>query len=482
MAELVWFKRDLRVADHVPLLEASRRGEVVCLYGYEPEYLESPEFDASHLTFINQSLEQLAQALEALGGQLVTRVGNFPQLLSELAEQVPIDRIWAHEETGTMVTFKRDIRVRRWARERGIPMLEVPQTGVVRRLKSRDGWASIWEKRMRLPVQPKPERLFSPQLPSAGILKAEHFELDDSQRPEAQRGGEERGQAVLESFLSQRGSKYHKDLSSPVTAWDGCSRLSPYLTWGNLSLRQIFQAAERQRRRNGWARPLKSFIERLHWHCHFIQKLEDEPAIEFENMNRGYDGLRENDFRQDWFDLWCRGETGYPLVDACMRALHKSGWINFRMRAMLVSFATYHLWLHWRQPAVFLARHFLDFEPGIHFSQFQMQAGTTGINSLRIYNPIKQQIDQDPDGIFIKRYLPELEGVPKAYLVTPHKMPPSIQRQAGCRIDVDYPAPVVEHLPAYRAAKKKIDLFRKRPEVERASRRVLVKHGSRRKL
>ena len=100
-----------------------------------------------------------------------------------------------------------------------------------------------------------------------------------------------------------------------------------------------------------------------------MQKLEDEPEIEFRNFNRAYDGLREDEFNDEYFEAWCHGRTGYPMVDACMRALHQTGWINFRMRAMLVSFASYHLWLHWRQPALYLARLFLDYEPGIHYSQ-----------------------------------------------------------------------------------------------------------------
>ena len=230
-----------------------------------------------------------------------------------------------------------------------------------------------------------------------------------------------------------------------------------------------------------WAQSLSSFEGRLRWHCHFMQKFEDEPEIEFENMNRAYDGLRETEFREDRFEAWCRGETGYPMVDACMRALHQTGWINFRMRAMLVSFASYHLWLHWRQTSVFLARHFLDYEPGIHFSQFQMQSGVTGINTLRIYSPAKQVVDQDPEGEFLRRFCPELEGVPKVYLAEPHRMPGVLQEKVGCQIGRDYPSPIVMHREAYAMARQRMGEIRKRPEVKAESFRVQERHGSRRR-
>ena len=172
--------------------------------------------------------------------------------------------------------------------------------------------------------------------------------------------------------------------------------------------------------------------------------------------------------------------TGYPMVDACMRALHKTGWMNFRMRAMVVSFASYHLWLHWRQPALYLARLFLDYEPGIHYSQIQMQSGVTGINTVRIYSPIKQVADQDPQGIFIRKYLPELEGVPDKHLAEPHKMTTMEQSLFGCRIGKDYPSPLVDHKTAYKVARDRIFAVKKSQAARAEAEKVYQKHGSRR--
>ncbi len=170
-----------------------------------------------------------------------------------------------------------------------------------------------------------------------------------------------------------------------------------------------------------------------------------------------------------------------PFVDACMRMLWQEGWINFRMRAMLAAFASYHLWLHWREPGLHLARLFVDYEPGIHYSQLQMQSGTTGINTNRIYNPVKQSWDQDPSGEFIRRWVPELGSVPDVRIHEPWRLTAAEQRDLGVLIGRDYPAPVVDHLEAARAARERLRRFRQdRKDLRIESRAIQARHGSRR--
>lgn len=489
---VVWFKRDLRVTDHDPLRLAAERGRVLCVYVYEPELLKSAEWDASHSAFIDECLAELEDQLARRGVTLVFRCGEMPEVLEQLHRECAFDRLYSHRETGNRITFDRDLRVADWCRAKGIAWVERPQDGVVRKLKSRDGWSARWKRRMNAPVLAAPDALRGAVLENPGRrLSLSELGLEPTPKVELQMGGESQAHETLDSFLYARGVNYRTDMSSPLLGWEGCSRVSPYLAWGAISMRQVFHKATKRaaqirldkRRGNdvpaGWAQSLISFEKRLSWHCHFMQKLEDEPSIEFENMHRAYDGLREPHFDQARFDAFCAGQTGYPMVDACVRALLGSSWMNFRMRAMLVSFASYHLWLHWRPTSLFLAKHFLDFEPGIHFSQVQMQSGTTGINAVRIYSPAKQVHDQDPEGLFIKRWVPELEGVPPKRLAEPHRMTASEQQAAGCIIGKHYPAPIVDHASAYKQARTRVMAVRRTKEAKAESQAVFIKHGSR---
>jgi deoxyribodipyrimidine photo-lyase len=493
--QLVWYKRDLRVEDHAPLAQAAKAGECVGLYVYEPELIEAEDFDAAHLNFINDSLKELRENLRNRGSELLLRTGTMPDVLMKLHREIGIAKIWAHEETFNFISYQRDRRVRAWAKAESIPFTEIPQYGVVRRLKDRDGWANQCALRMKQPIVAAPAKIgLSDEvrsIPCGEIQTVNQFQVRAFERVDVQAGGESNANRYLDSFLQKRGVNYRSDMSSPLTGEAGCSRLSPFIAMGNISMRTIHQRTTaradelKQQRKSGiaieptWLKSLSSFKSRLSWHCHFMQKLEDEPEIEFQNFNRAYDGLREDDFNEEYFAAWCEGRTGYPMVDACMRALNQTGWINFRMRAMLVSFSSYHLWLHWRRPAVYLARLFLDYEPGIHYSQIQMQAGVTGINTVRIYSPIKQVIDQDPQGVFIRRYLPELTHVPDKHLAEPHKMTSMEQTLFECRIGRDYPAPIVDHKARYKDARDKMHSLKKLPFTREASAKVFQKHGSR---
>ena len=494
--QIVWFRRDLRTSDHAPLAAAavSRGLPCVYLFVYEPEQLAADDFSTAQLEFLNQCLTQLDLRLRQLGGRLTLKIGRLPDVFETLHREHGIAAIHAHEETGNWLSYQRDRRVRAWAKAAGVRLTEHPSNGVVRRLCDRDEWSSIWKQRMRRPLIPEPRQIPpSPDVHSEPLLPAQQAGLAEQQLRSSQAGGRDEAAAWLQSFLQTRGRNYRSEMSSPLTAAESCSRVSPYLAFGCLSVRETVQTARatlmrlRQEQQDGrdvdpaWFQSLASFESRLAWRCHFIQKLEDEPTIEFRNVNRAFDGLRENEFRPELFQAWCAGQTGYPMVDACMRFLRHGGWLNFRMRAMLMSFAAYHLWLHWRQPALYLARLFLDYEPGIHYCQCQMQSGVTGINAIRIYSPARQAADQDPQGDFIRRWVPELEGVPDEWIAEPHRMSRMQQDLFGCRIGRDYPTPIVSHEIAFRSAQERIFAARNSLIARQQSSRVYQKHGSRRR-
>ncbi len=491
MTSVVWLKRDLRIADHRPLVEATRRGETVVLYVYEPALLAEPTTDPAHYAFIDECLVELDRELAARGTQITYRMGEITSVLAALAEETPFDTLFSHEETGGAASYARDRAVGAWCRARGIAWREIPQFGVIRPLKSRDGWAKRWDARMLEPLVDAPEHVVAAPVRHEARRTLRELGLGPATKPEAKPGGMRHAHAELASFLAARGANYRADMSSPVAGWDGCSRLSPYLAFGAISMRTVFQATRARENElramqaigepidARWLGSLASFRGRLHWHCHFTQKLEDQPSLEFVNQARAYDGMREGDFDAERFAAWCAGRTGFPMVDACMRALHAGGWINFRMRAMLMSFASYHLWLDWRVTGTYLARQFLDFEPGIHWPQSQMQSGVTGINAIRIYSPTKQAHDNDPTGIFIRRYVPELAGLPDDALATPHLTPPLVAGAFGFRIGVDYPLPIVDDKLAVTAAKERVYAVRRRAGSRAEAQAVYVKHGSR---
>ena len=357
------------------------------LYVYEHCHLQSKEYHESHHKFINEGLAELDASVRTLsdsGGGITFRLAtNAAEALAALAEQsaFPIRQLFSFREVGNSTSLTRNRLVADWVEANGVQWVQCRQDGVsdVRHEQLDDGtWAKKWSKQMSEPCSPTPSLLHlmrSETVEPGSMLDAQACGVAHlGSRPGAQHGGESEALDTLASFLESRGERYSDELSSPLTGWDSCSRLSPYLAWGHISLRVVFQAlTQRQevmRREKkaghetgGWLKSLAAHGARLRWRSHFSQKLHDQPSIEYANMVSTFDELRA-EFDEHKYEAWIQGRTGYPMVDASMRSLHHTGWLNFRMRCMLVSFACYQLWLDWKQLTPAMARLFLDYEPG----------------------------------------------------------------------------------------------------------------------
>ena len=485
---IVWFKRDLRVNDHAPLAYAVAEGiSVLPLYVIEEEYWQQDFASRRHWSFIRDCLLDLREDTAALGQPLVVRDGEICEIFHDISSKYIIKGIFSHEECGNNWTYQRDKKVIAWCKSNNIPLHEFPHNGVVRRLESRDHWSKIRNARMAKPLINSPDNI--PLLASESIGEipsANHPMFGDALVGTVQPGGRREALKILDSFLARRSVYYVQNISNPGRSGHYCSRLSGHLTWGSLSVREVVKAAQAFAQTSAFGqhgeqkRSFSAFNNRLAWRCHFMQKLEDQPSIEFECMHSAYEGIRKTHPQTAiYYQAWAEGRTGYPLIDACMRSLVHRGWITFRMRAMLVSFASYHLWLDWRQTGYHLARVFTDYEPGIHYSQLQMQSGVTGINTTRIYNPIKQSQDQDPKGQFIRQWVPELRNVSDMWIHEPWKMSSALQQRASCLIGEDYPAPIVENASAIKAARLGLSAALTQADYRQEANQIFDKLGSR---
>ncbi|MFL1895041.1 deoxyribodipyrimidine photo-lyase/cryptochrome family protein [Aquimarina sp. 2-A2] len=476
---VVWFKRDLRILDNEAVYNAIQsKTPTLLLYVFEHSLLEDKHYSERHWNFVKQSLVVINDQLAPYNTKLLTVLSEITSVISTLQQFWKIKTIFSHQETGIRLTFDRDKNFTRFCKNNRISWKQHINNGVFRGEEDRKHWKEKWIEYMQHPLlefSPDPDSFIPLHTIDSLTTHFNSVPLETKPNPLMQMGGSIMARRYLISFFEERIQNYNAHISKPALARKGCSRLSPYLAWGNLSVRQVFQYAKEKRKTSVYKKQIDSFTSRLRWQAHFIQKFEMEDTMEFESINKGYHKLKKQ-VSDDYKIAWKTGQTGYPLIDACMRCLNETGYLNFRMRALVVSFFTHNLWQPWQEATSHLSQMFLDFEPGIHFPQLQMQAGETGTNMLRIYNPVKNSIEHDPRGDFIKKWVSELRDIPSQFIHEPYKMTALDQKFNDFVIGVDYPKPIVALSPTRKHASDTLWGLRDDQLVKEESLRILRKH------
>jgi deoxyribodipyrimidine photo-lyase len=448
-----WIRRDVRLVDNQALAAAlDQASQVIPVFIIDPRLLASPYASEKRIAFLFGGLRALDASLRARGNRLVVRRGDPLEELSRLQAASEAGAIFAEPDYSPYAR-QRDARVARrlnvtWV---GSPAIHPP--GSVLHGGAPYTVFTPFSRAWKTLPAPGPGSPAPWHIPTA--LGLESLELPDPPFPPLFPPGEAEALRHLNDFVEGDGAPiFGYATGRNRLDQDGTSTLSPYLRFGMLSARQAAMAALRAIQSApdaGSRESAEAWLNELIWRDFYLHILEYFPQVRKENFRLPHVAWRNEP--QD-FAAWSAGRTGYPLVDAAMRQLERTGWMHNRARMVVASFLTKDLLVDWRWGERWFMQHLVDGDPASNNGGWQWAAGTGADAApyFRIFNPVSQGLKHDPHGATIRRWLPELEEVPEKYIHSPWRMPGEVQQAAGCRIGLNYPAPIVEHAPARRRA------------------------------
>jgi deoxyribodipyrimidine photo-lyase len=459
---LVWFRRDLRVDDHAALhhaLRASGRrssGRVYCAFVFDTDILAGLPRDDRRVQFIHASLQELDARLRAWGAYLIVRHGRAADEIVRLASELEVESVFANHDYEPQA-IARDREVGQRLREAGRSLQAFKDQVIFEKdevLTQAGGAFSVftpyknaWLKRLAAhpdaldafetapwtaALAPAPAGHALPALEALGFVpNAEPVS------PAGMSGARQ----LLDGF-AQRLERYHTERDFP--ALDSTSRLSVHLRFGTLSIRGLVRML-RDRTGDG----ARTWLSELVWREFYMMILQRHPRVVSQAFKAAFDKVQweQGESADEAFAAWCEGRTGYPLVDAAMAQLNRTGFMHNRLRMVTASFLAKDLGISWVRGERYFARQLNDYELSSNNGGWQW-AASTGCDAqpwFRIFNPVTQSKRFDPDGAFIRRWLPQLGGLEGAAIHAPWLAKPGVLAQAGLVLGRDYPLPIVDH-------------------------------------
>ncbi|MED1722508.1 deoxyribodipyrimidine photo-lyase [Brevibacillus parabrevis] len=462
MTAIIWFRRDLRLHDHAALHTAALTGEpIVPLFIMDDAFCQPDAVADKRLHAFLSAVDNLAGSLQEAGGRLLIRRGNPADVLCQVARETGADKVF-YNRAYTPEARKRDANVTKALERQGMYVhackdLLMHEPGDIL-TKQRTPYAVFTPYKRVWLTLPKDRPFPQPRLwhmyADLAELAGEPVPVVEAfgrKRPVGEEWatalyGERAARERLKQFMHEAVHRYKERRDFP--GLDATSHLSFALNAGTLSIRTVYhQALEAMEEARGEeVASVEAFVTELVWREFYYQVLYHHPHTADHAYLPQFEAVAwEND--EALFSAWCNGETGYPIVDAAMKQLNETGWMHNRLRMIAASFLTKDLLVDWRWGMRYFAKQLVDFDEAANIGGWQWSAstGTDPQPYFRIFNPVAQGEKFDPDGTFVKKYLPVLSEVPLQYIHKPWEMPEHVQEQAGCRLGLDYPVPCVDH-------------------------------------